>query len=324
MANIAITESCNLNCKYCFANEYVNKHRNDITFNNFIIAKDFILSSKEFNGRIGIIGGEPTVHPEFDRILSNLEQDERVKSVTIFTNGIRLNEFFPLVIKSKFKFLINLNSPLDIGNEFYKQILSNIDKLIENGKQRDLTLGLNIYKPDLDYSFYIEALESRMLQTARLSITVPNGKQAVGLERHIEFKKILYKLIVELMFRGIKFLIDCNKPPKCTFSEEEIDKLSLIGACDLKKPHGIDLGTCSCNPVIDILPDLTAIRCFGLSRISKVKISDFATIGDLREYYIKVFDDKLISSPMKVGCIDCPLYKEQKCNGGCFANKRND
>lgn len=323
MANIAITESCNLNCKYCFANEYVNKHKNDITIENFITAKEFILSSTEFNGRIGIIGGEPTVHPEFDKILKDLEQDERVKSVTIFTNGIKLEEFLPIVTKSKFKFLINLNSPLDIGIRNYDRTLANIDNLIEVGKQNDLTLGLNIYKPDLDYSFYLEALESRMLKTSRLSITVPNGEQAVGLERHIAFKNILYNIIVELMFRGVRFLIDCNKPPKCIFTEEEIEKLILIGACDLRKPHGIDLSMCSCNPVIDILPDLTAIRCFGLSRVSKVKISDFSTINDLREYYQKTFDEKLVSFPLKEECVDCQLFREQKCNSGCFANRRS-
>lgn len=322
MANIAITESCNLNCKYCFANEYVNKQRNDITLENFVTAKEFILSSTEFNGRIGIIGGEPTVHPEFDKILEHLDQDERVKSVTIFTNGIKLEEFLPIVTKSKFKFLINLNSPLDIGSPNYERALRNIDSLIEAGKQNDLTLGLNIYKPDLDYSFYFEALESRMLKTSRLSITVPNGEQAVGLERHIAFKNALYNIIVELMFRGVRFLIDCNKPPKCIFTEEEIEKLTLIGACDLRKPHGIDLSMCSCNPVIDILPDLTAIRCFGLSRVSKVKISDFSTINDLREYYQKTFDENLISSPLKEECVNCQLFKEQKCNSGCFANRR--
>lgn len=323
MANIAITETCNLHCKYCFANEYVNKQSNNITKENFIKAKDFILSSDEFNGRIGIIGGEPTVHPQFNELLLNLEQDARVKSVTIFTNGIRIDEFLPLCAKDKFKFLINLNSPDDIGSNAYSKILNNIRLLISSGKQNDLTLGLNIYKPDLDFKFYIQALEKFGLQTSRLSITVPNGEHAVEIERHKKFKAILYNIIVELMYRGIRFLIDCNKPPVCIFTEEEIDKLEMIGACDLRKPHGIDLSTCKCNPVIDIMPDLTAIRCFGLSGISKVNISDFKSISELRQYYLKNFDEKLIAVPTKKECKTCELFTRQNCNSGCFANRRS-
>lgn len=31
MANIMMTDACNLNCPYCFANEFVNKNKNEIT-----------------------------------------------------------------------------------------------------------------------------------------------------------------------------------------------------------------------------------------------------------------------------------------------------
>lgn len=43
MANIMLTDACNLKCPYCFANEFVNKDKNDITEEAIDEAKDFIV-----------------------------------------------------------------------------------------------------------------------------------------------------------------------------------------------------------------------------------------------------------------------------------------
>ena len=37
-----------------------------------------------------------------------------------------------------------------------------------------------------------------------------------------------------------------------------------------------------CYPVIDILPTLEAVRCFGMSSFEKVRLQDFASVTDLR------------------------------------------
>ena len=48
MANIMINEDCNQKCPYCFASEFVNVRKNDITFDNFVKAtkKPFSLPMK--------------------------------------------------------------------------------------------------------------------------------------------------------------------------------------------------------------------------------------------------------------------------------------
>lgn len=43
MANIMMTDVCNLRCPYCFANEFVNKDTNEISEENFNRAVDFIV-----------------------------------------------------------------------------------------------------------------------------------------------------------------------------------------------------------------------------------------------------------------------------------------
>ncbi len=65
MANIMLTDACNLKCPYCFANEFVNKDKNDITEEAFDEATDFIVGDGTHTS-VGLVGGEPTIHPRFE------------------------------------------------------------------------------------------------------------------------------------------------------------------------------------------------------------------------------------------------------------------
>ena len=65
MANIMMTDVCNLRCPYCFANEFVNKDTNEISEENFRKAVDFIVGDGSHSS-VGLIGGEPTVHSHFE------------------------------------------------------------------------------------------------------------------------------------------------------------------------------------------------------------------------------------------------------------------
>lgn len=130
MSNIVINEACNLKCPYCFANEFVNKDSQEISIHNFKEAVSFIKTSSNFNGRIGIIGGEPTVHSQFSNILNEVSQDFEISHCVIYTNGILMNDYTEELLNRKYTFLINLNSPEDIGEQMYSKIISNIENLI--------------------------------------------------------------------------------------------------------------------------------------------------------------------------------------------------
>ena len=114
MSNISITERCNLACPYCFANEFVNKSYREISEENLRIALEFLLTSKNENINVGIIGGEPTLHPEFSNFINILNHESRIKDITVFTNGIQLAPFLDSM-DDKFGFLINMNHPNVVG-----------------------------------------------------------------------------------------------------------------------------------------------------------------------------------------------------------------
>lgn len=86
--------------------------------------------------------------------------------------------------------------------------------------------------------------------------------------------------------------------------------------------HSISYSTnVNCVPVIDILPDLTAIRCMGLGDTEKIKIFDFKNIEDVRNYFINQIDvyKNIVTQLDK--CKRCYYNQVKKCSGGCLAYK---
>jgi cyclic pyranopterin phosphate synthase len=142
-----------------------------------------------------------------------------------------------------------------------------------------------------------------------------------GLEKIASFKTLAYNLYVNLLYRGIYVVFDCNKIPTCLWDEKELLKISLFQQNNKNERIGFNLTTNKCNPVVDILPDLTAIRCFGLSHVSKVKIQDFPSFDDLYLYYLNIVDRELIQLPTQETCKKCTFFLNNSCYGGCLANK---
>lgn len=80
---ILITDQCNMACRTCF-----NRHlrtRNIMTFQDFSDLCNY-LSGECGISRVKIMGGEPTTHPDFLRMVSYAQS--KFKSVHIFTNAV--------------------------------------------------------------------------------------------------------------------------------------------------------------------------------------------------------------------------------------------
>lgn len=322
VSNIMLTERCNLCCPYCFADEFVNVEHHEITEPNFLKAIDFLVSGKKIGSRVGLIGGEPTLHTRFGDLLRHTLKDDRVKEAVIFTNGILLDETFDITAADKFNYLINLNSPSVMGDKGFDRIVNNIDIIVNRlNKRRSLTVGLNLYDPNMDCSFFVDTLKEYQISHARLSIAVPNHSRSGGFEQFAYMKELVYSLYVDLLYLGIDVIFDCNMPPSCVWTEEEFNKLSLIQANFGSTRRGFDLKANKCRPVIDILPDLTAVRCFGLSDTTKVSIKDFENIDALYDYYKETVDCRLCKLPTTADCRECKMFADGTCFGGCLLNK---
>ena len=97
--NIILNSYCNLKCNYCFADEYMEE-----TVNTPGKSMDFDYFEKEMLPRIqkaGVInfmGGEPTLHPRFNELLSmTLDAMSPYSNLGLFTNGLMKDHVLDLL-----------------------------------------------------------------------------------------------------------------------------------------------------------------------------------------------------------------------------------
>lgn len=328
MSNIMLIDACNLACPYCFANEFVNKNRNEITEEAFALATDFIVGDGTHQ-TIGLIGGEPTLHSKFDLFMRKLIRDTRVKGILVYTNGLLLDNYWDVITHPKTHLLINCNSPTDIGKKNYHRLLTNLEVLLKRKEfKENVTLGINLYKPDFEDEYLLELLTMYGFNHVRVSITVPNIECNRNTDAHkyfIAMKPKLLQFFLNLLEKNIVPNFDCNKIPSCLISDNEIKLFQKY----LKNPEleglitnsNISTRIVKCAPVIDIRQDLTAVRCFGLSEVTKQNILDFKGIRDLENYYLRSIDAYAYNTVYSDKCKDCYDRKTLKCSGGCYAFK---
>ncbi len=321
MANIFLTSKCNLKCPYCFADEFVNKNNEVITLDNFKIALDYIKRTP--GERVGLIGGEPLLHPEFSEIINMLNKDNIINSYIIYTNGINIDKYIDYIKSDKCNLLINCNSPKDIGDTSFFKLKSNIE-LISKEKLQNVTLGINLYSQELDYLYIFELLKILKSNKLRFSLSLPNiDKENCNdvLNQFKEFKPYLFEFFKDCIKNDIIPHNDCNGIPHCILNVEE---MRILLSIQQKAAKLDDAGTITsiktCNPVIDILPDLTAVRCFGLSKYNKVNITDFKDLNCIRHYFYHDIDLYAKLSFENEKCINCRIRTINNC-GICYTFK---
>lgn len=316
MANIALTSRCNLSCKYCFANELVGNGTADITMENFIKALEFSLP----DGEVGLIGGEPLLHKSINEILSILSNTPEIMRVTLYTNGIYLNKIKRENIHHKIHFLVNVNSKEDIGEKAYKSLKANIKDLLFYTTSDRVTLGVNVYKENQDFTDILSLLDEFSFRRVRLSVAIPIDKGEGAFNYFMRMKKTLLSFCKELGKRNIAPCYDCNAIPECVYTDDEKELLASL-PYENEHERRVFMGEASvCAPIVDIYPDMKASRCFGMSDY-KVNIDDFKSISDLKNHFFMEIDSRLVHKTTKEECKNCYKQRVFGCFGGCLCYK---
>ncbi len=332
MANIMLNTVCNLGCPYCFARSLVHpdseenrEHPDNITLEDFQKALNFAVHDRK-DARIGIIGGEPTLHPDFREIMKTMFFDDRVTKITVFTNGLEIDRHISELLHPKVGMLVNLNPPERIGEDKFSRIIENLDKLIRGYHMwHRVTLGINMSGANFPYRYVLETLERYGMNHVRTSIVVPNReemRQMDPLEYFKSMKPYVFEFFAELKKRNIMPTYDCNYMPPCILSDEELKWLKSFWDLEKKAGRYCNIADYSkCGPVLDILPSLKAVRCFGLSYKEQVPIDSFKNIGELKDYFYNVYDAYAFKVHVSNQCRRCPAALKMRCMGGCIAFK---
>lgn len=322
MANIMINKVCNLKCPYCFANEFVNKEdKNNITEENFKKAVDYIVNSG--HDYVGIIGGEPTLHPKFEELINIALDNNHIREIRVFTNGITLDKHIKLFSNKRVSVLLNLNSPNDIGKKNFDKVISNLNEFEKyNFINQNFTIGINMYKPDFDYEYYLDTVTRFRCVNARVAIAVPNNiaesRNADPLNYFEEMKPRVMQFFKELKKLKITPSYDCNLMPACITTDEEKEFLESF---KVFKIHTNLNDNPKCEPVIDILPDLKVVRCFGCSELCKAELDHFGNLNEIKDYFAQTIDKPSYLINASKRCETCLYQNTGTCTGGCIAFK---
>lgn len=312
--NVALTNACNLNCPYCFAWQIRKEDSYWITDEQFANILNFLKVSNEREVRL--IGGEPTLHPRFVQLLNKVINDDFFNAVLVFSNGT-FNDDVAMALKmasfvKRVGVLINVNSPDVIGATVWERIERNLATI--SNSPVNITLGLNVYDYNQQFDFIFElARKYRVERVLRLSVVAPTHeeKNKTVFEYYKPYKEVVMKIYREARKEGLYVGPDCSFIPLCLFSKEELFELGA------NTPGIFD--KIECKPVLDVLPDGTVIRCFGMPEM-RTNIGSHKNAQEIFDYFRQ--EERAKPSMSGVECGSCPVYEFTRFGCGCKALRR--
>lgn len=311
MANIALLNFCNLKCPYCFADDMIQEESISITIEDYQRLLEF-LSRTPLN-HVGLIGGEPTLHPNFIEIIKETNKycREVDTAATLFTNGIELDKYLQY-LGERIGLLVNVNNPANMSDEQYNKLIGTLDHLYElDWFKNRCTCGCNVYMGCEDYSWMWEIVDKYHLDHLRCSVVSPGGcywSWRGDKEHYYQvMKPIFLQFCKEAIKHNCRLGMDCGHIPMCYFTAEEKEIVESI--CD-------NLYQDFCEPVIDITPEFKATACFG--SYDPIDIRDFNDLTEVQRYlmYKKNVPKALSNNQGK--CSTCKKHKLLQCQGGCL------
>lgn len=290
---VLITEKCNADCPSCF--NKIIRQGHEMALSDFIKICEYL---KE-EGRITtlkIMGGEPTVHPNFADIVRNAQS--YFESVHIFTNAIN-NAIETIELRKKDSVIYNV-SCLPISPVPSRFILDQI--------------GGRMFETQISSECNVEIIKKKLYNLRQI---IPDDRMAIALtlnciedifkNRHLIIQK--WNDIAQFIKNdlGIIHNVDHNIP-YCFFIGSNMDIHVSKSLCNLKCAGLItpSLKLQYCNQSPEILSDIINNNAFIPFEIIENRLSEY--------YHAKMHHN------LKKICRNCILF-EKKCNGGCFMHK---
>lgn len=313
--NILITNFCNQNCSFCFANKEMNDKsiKKEISINDFkgIISK---LKKDPTIKVIKIMGGEPTLHSKFKEII-NLAL-KHFSYIQIFTNGIISEDLTNFLIEKtpKVRFTFNIMTPGFLFNPKIRYIIS--QRLYQLVKLTRITLSFT-FDMNTDMEIIFKALDDQILSSVhhfRLGFANPIARQK-KFYRFSDFPKMgkqLFYVVSKIRRYNKNAAISLNCGfTRCMFSRSEFNYL--------KKEINISgFGCFGKDSSFDIQTNMSAFHCFPLSTMDKISTRK-RSFKNVNRYllYKRFFYWSKIKRNV---CLKCPFYGfgKNKCPGPCL------
>lgn len=309
MSNIILNSNCNRQCTYCFTNSR-EKETRQMSLDNLTIICDFFERSRK--RKLNILGGEPTLHPEFDVLLEYMLSRGFV--LHVFSNGMipaaALAAIQRLISRRKLtrrrlKFIINVNEEKYRTAKEQEQLERTFRVLHPLS-----TLSFNIFEPLCSLVFLIDLIvQKQLIPEIRLGLASP----ILGKENQYLCTADFYSIARKIsafstlcQANAIDLVFDCGFP-LCIFTDKEIGKL-FKNKTQLKFV---------CHPIPDIDPDLNVTHCYPLSEYYPQKLTDFHRLEDIRSHFRSLLSHENGGFGIFETCRECEYRYRGMCSGGC-------
>jgi hypothetical protein len=315
MPNLLINQVCNRNCPYCFASSEMSRKSasKELSFDGFSRVLDFMAASNQ--NTLNILGGEPTLHPEFALFLRYALGRGFV--VRVFTNAmiskLVLDETIRVIedidpSPGGLRFVVNVNQPeLRTATEERQQSRSFATLA------RWCNQSFNMYRPDHDMAFLIENVREHGIQPEiRIGLAQPmagGGNEYLSLEDYPRAMRGFMAFAQACDQENIALAMDCGFP-LCRFSDADLGKLYKARA-SLRF---------SCGPCVDIDPELMVRYCYPMTSAGQVSLLDYGNLEELANALRELAGSAAPQSGIYLECAECLYHKRGQCAGGCMAH----
>lgn len=310
--NLLITNTCNQNCKYCFASEEMREKSSEKYMSMDVILQT--INKQSISKEIKLLGGEPTLHPKFSKILEACVK--KYSHIQIFSNAIFSDTTIQSILKYKEKIgmTVNIMTPGYQDNKKIRELVRhNISTLVS---QIPITLSLTV-GPFTDVKMLFSGIPKtllRKIQKYRIGLANPIAfsRNDYSFEDFPKIGEIICELLntIEELSPQATSQLNCGFT-RCMFSQYQLQ--SLINRVTLR-----GFGCFGKGGIFDVSIDNKAFHCFPLSNTLRISMDkSIEKIHSELQLHRMAFWKKF---RMKK-CVDCPFYIQNgsSCPGPCIA-----
>lgn len=321
--NVLITNRCNASCQYCFLkDDLVEKsgRGDEITLEDFALLLNYAdhLISIGVTDSLNLMGGEPTLHPQFFEIfkmaLTYRSRNLNFIPINIFSNGLFSHETAELIKREACPIMINVNYPDNYSDSDWSLLKKNLS-IVADSKSSEplLTLSLNIDRPGRNFGYLLELAKQFNIKKIRADLSRPNPNRSntfVDMEQIPEVIPSLLNFIKKCNSLGITVNMDCALPI-CCISNKQLQDFA---------ENNVELGF-KCSGGIDVTPNLEFWHCAPLRSISFGKITDYANGNEIVNEIERKTHHLRWHVESKKECNSCKWLSVRVCQGGCLSFK---
>lgn len=306
MTNISIISACNNNCSYCFQKDSYHKQPDMLEFDEILKIFEWSKGSQ----RMGILGGEATLHPECLRICR--ASVSRFNTI-FFTNLLCDSQLLVDLLKLDMVWLINTNSRPELLNLFD----DNMSLLEQSRNLHKFTFGITLVgnpNEDIKYIKNLFRLSKKypdLVQCYRIALATPTCDRKYKLINFDESLKLFYDVLnKENDKRTVAY--------DCSVNYCQISPKLMQYIINDSRTAGLKS---KCGDVrIDIMADRSINFCGSTPSEIFSELKDYRMFGNWVECanYIQNF----VVNYMKRHAFSCKythICNNKDCHGPCFA-----